>query len=282
MYDETISKALAQVGPEEPIHLDLNGPTPIGSGGVYLVAFDVTGAINGPKGQPGRKTTKGAIYASGFGTTKLTAFKKDAKGPWINIAYDQLEEAYGEPVSGLFLAISDDYNDFWTQVWEGLQEFSDDMGIENSPCQVWVKIKIPDQRGSIVRQDYTARGQSKPTAQYKHRAMIVDKPVFLPLTDPRICKSLNEEGVIFDTTEYLSDLPTRTADVLRIGAKNVASMAVLSAKSREMREAASGLREDAKKAARKRLQASASQTTPSGGSQTVHIPTPLLPDDNDE
>lgn len=210
------------------------GDAPLGFGGVYMMAFDVMGLIKNDKGN-GRRTTGGAMYEHNqYGTFKAYAIKKEARGPWLNIAYGkELNEAYGgADIGALFVTVSNDYNNFYDVLKDALDTFDADAGGENIPVQVWVKVQIPNTKGAIIRQEY--RGK----VQYKHRVMLIGEPLVLPMTDPRVVKSLNDEGVIFDVTQLMDSWPTKQAETKIIRAANINNMEVLSRAAKAAREAA--------------------------------------------
>ena len=213
-------------------------------GGTYWAIFNVYGRAEIGK-KEGRKATKGGFNRS-WGTFKMTVIKPEGGKTWENIAYgDELNEAYGEPVSALFGALSNDYDLSLDLLWEALDNFDGEMGQNNVPCQVRIKFMIPAEKGAIIRQDYSVKGEM--TAQFKHKLMLLSEPIVLPMTDPRCHKAVNEEGIIYDTSNYMGSIPTKEAKTIDVLAKNVATtMAVKSRASRLMAEKAE---EEAKKTA---------------------------------
>jgi hypothetical protein len=251
---------------------------PLGFGGVYLMAFDVGALVKNDKGT-GRRTTGGAMYDHNtYGTFKAYAIKKEAKGPWLNIAYGpDLNEAYGAEIGALFVTISNDYNSFYDQLKDALDTFDANLGGENIPVQVWVKVQIPNIKGAIIKQEY--RGK----VQFKHRVMLIGDPVILPMTDPRVVKSLNDEGVIFDVTQLMDSWPTKQAETKIIRAANINSMEVMSRAAKAAREAV--LNKQPEKAKPKDIRTAAADRAKVQGGLTrtdFGIPTPGLKPESDE
>lgn len=235
---------------------DFTGDEDLQHDGIYMMAFTVKYPVQGPSAK-GRKTSGGALFPH-FGSFKVTAIKR--AGEWKTIAYGpELNLNYsGENVTGLFVRITNDFGDnFATRIWDLCEEVDAEADSENVWFQVWLKVRIPGERGAIVRQEY------RQGVQYAHRVMLIGEPVVV--TDRNKWVITDDEGLGFNADKYLEGLAVKDTKIVNITSQNVGQMAVKSRALRKAQEAAKA--PQTRQAATRSAQDLVSKRPTAGGTQ---------------